>query len=230
MLIVLSDSQRLDFGSAQRVGRHTRPRFLAQARLLAGLLKKLDPRELASLMSISDPLAGLNAARYGQWKPPFTSRNARPAAFAFAGDVYRQLDARTLDESGLDWAQRHVRILSGLYGLLRPLDLIQPYRLEMDAPLRNPGGADLYAFWGERLARALDRELAAHRVPVVVNLASVACFKALRASRSRIVKPVFQQRRADRWKVLAFDAKRARGAMARYAIERRIDDPYERRD
>lgn len=225
MLIVLSPAKRLDFESAPHVTRHTQPRFLAQARPLVGLLKKMDTRELASLMSISDPLAALNAARFGQWRPPFTPRNARQAVLAFAGDVYEGLDAPSLDESDLDWAQDRVRILSGLYGVLRPLDLIQPYRLEMGTKLRNPKGADLYAYWGHRLANAIDEELSTHGTPVLVNLASAEYFKALGGLRSRVVQPVFQQRRADGWKVLAFAAKRARGAMTRYAIERRIDDP-----
>jgi cytoplasmic iron level regulating protein YaaA (DUF328/UPF0246 family) len=171
MLIVLSPAKRLDFESAPHIVAHTQPRFLSQARPLVGLLKKMDTRELASLMSISDPLAALNAARFGQWKPPFTSRNARQAVLAFAGDVYEGLDASSLDESDLGWAQEHVRILSGLYGVLRPLDLIQAYRLEMGTRLRNPKGDDLYSYWGERLSKAIDEELASHRVPVLVNLA-----------------------------------------------------------
>lgn len=227
MLIVLSPAKRLDFESPPHVTGHTQPRFLAQSRPLVELLKKMDTRELASLMSISDPLAALNAARFGQWKPPFTSRNARPAVLAFAGDVYEGLDARSLDESDLDWAQERVRILSGLYGVLRPLDLIQPYRLEMGTRLRNTKGADLYAYWGDRLSAAVDEELASHRHPVVVNLASVEYFKALAGLRSRVVQPVFQQRRPDGWKVVAFAAKRARGTMTRYAIERRIEDPVQ---
>ncbi len=227
MLIVLSPAKRLDFESPPHVPGHTQPRFLSQARPLAALLKKMDTRALATLMSISDPLAALNAARFGQWKPPFTPRNARPAVLAFAGDVYEGLDAATLDESDLDWAQDHVRILSGLYGVLRPLDLIQPYRLEMGTRLRTPKGADLYAYWGGQLSEAIDRELASHRTPVLVNLASAEYFKALAQLRSRVVQPVFQQRRADGWKVVAFAAKRARGMMTRYAIERRIDDPVQ---
>ncbi len=227
MLIVLSPAKRLDLETPPHITGHTQPRFLSQARPLAALLKKMDTRELASLMSISDPLAALNAARYSQWKPPFTPRNARQAVLAFAGDVYEGLDAATLDESDLDWAQDHVRILSGLYGVLRPLDLIQPYRLEMGTRLRNPKGADLYAYWGAQLSAALDRELASHRTPVLVNLASAEYFKSLARLRSRVVQPVFQQRRPDGWKVVAFDAKRARGMMTRYAIERRIDEPVQ---
>lgn len=225
MLIVLSPAKRLDFESAPHVTGHTQPRFLSQARTLVELLKKMDTREIASLMSISDPLAALNAARFGQWQPPFRPRNARQAVLAYAGDVYEGLDAGSLDESDLDWAQKHVRVISGLYGLLRPLDLIQPYRLEMGTRLRNASGVGLYAFWGDRLSRAIDEELASHAAPVLVNLASVEYFKALAGLRARVVQPVFQQRRPDGWKVVAFAAKRARGTMTRYAIERRIDDP-----
>ncbi len=225
MLIVLSPAKRLDFETPPHVTAHSQPRFLTQARTLVGLLKKLDARELASLMSISDPLAALNVARYGQWKPPFTPRNARPALLAFAGDVYEGLDAASLDEADLAWAQDRVRILSGLYGVLRPLDLIQPYRLEMGTRLENPKGRDLYAYWGQRLAQAIDEELATHASPILVNLASAEYFRALGGLRARVVQPVFQERRADGWKVMAFAAKRARGAMTRYAVEERIDDP-----
>src|SRR5690606_19186201 len=166
-------------------------------------------------MSISDPLAALNAARFGQWKPPFTPRNARPAVLAFAGDVYEGLDAATLDESDLAWAQDHVRILSGLYGILRPLDLMQPYRLEMGTRLANQRGRNLYEFWGERLAQALAAELDGQRTPVLVNLASEEYFKSVPPAglRYRIVQPVFQERRPGGYKVISFAAKRARGRM-----------------
>ncbi len=230
MLIVLSPAKRLDFETPPHVARHTQPAYLAQSRPLVALLKKMDTKALASLMSISDPLAALNAARYSHWKPPFTPANARPAVLAFAGDVYEGLDAPSLDAAALDWAQEHVRILSGLYGILRPLDLIQPYRLEMGTRLPNAKGPDLYAYWGERLSRAIDRELAGHRAPVLVNLASVEYFKALAGTRSRVVQPVFQEARSGVWKVVSFSAKRARGSMARFAIERRIDEPQALQD
>lgn len=232
MLIVLSPAKTLDFDTPAHVDRHSQPDFLAESRRLVAQLKQLDVARLASLMSVSDALAALNVARYARWKPPFTSRNAKQAVLAFDGDVYHGLDAASLDAARLDWAQAHLRILSGLYGILRPLDLIQPYRLEMGTRLGNERGRDLYAFWGERLARAVDGELDSHRCPVLVNLASAEYFKALAPDRLRhcVVQPVFQESRGGVWKVISFDAKRARGRMARFAIEQRIDDPAQLKD
>jgi cytoplasmic iron level regulating protein YaaA (DUF328/UPF0246 family) len=227
MLIVLSPAKTLDFETPSHVARHSRSAWLAQSRRLAAQLKTLDVAGLASLMSVSDTLAALNVARYARWKPPFGPHNAKQAVLAFDGDVYDGLDAPGLDAAQLDWAQKRLRILSGLYGILRPLDLIQPYRLEMGTRLANERGRDLYAFWGDRLARSIDAELDAHRYPVLVNLASEEYFKALapRTLRHRVVQPVFQERRGGAWKVMSFAAKRARGRMARFAIERRIEDP-----
>lgn len=227
MLIVLSPAKTLDFETPLSVSRHSQPEFLDQSRELVDVLAPLDRVQLAELMKISDALASLNVARFGAWKPPFTPDNARQAVLAFAGDVYEGLQAATLGEADLVWAQDHLRILSGLYGLLRPLDLIQPYRLEMGTRLENPRGRDLYAFWGERLAAALRAQLSAHAHPVLVNLASEEYFKAvpLRALGHPVLQPVFQERKGAAWKVVSFHAKRARGAMARWAIEHRIEDP-----
>ncbi len=227
MLIVLSPAKTLDFETPLGVTRHSQPELLDQSRELVGVLAPLDRVQLAELMKISDALAALNVARFGAWKPPFTPDNARQAVLAFAGDVYEGLKAATLSEADLAWAQDHLRILSGLYGLLRPLDLIQPYRLEMGTRLENPRGRDLYAFWGERLAQALRAQLSGHAHPVLVNLASEEYFKAvpLRALGHPVLQPVFQERKGAAWKVVSFHAKRARGAMARWAIEQRIEDP-----
>lgn len=227
MLIVLSPAKTLDFETPPVVQAHTRPDFLADSRLLARRLARFGPAELASLMKISDALAALNVARFGAWKTPFTPKNAKQAALAFDGDVYDGLNAPSLSAEQLDWAQSRLRILSGLYGLLRPLDLIQPYRLEMGTRLENERGRDLYAFWGDKLARALAAELADHRHPVLVNLASEEYFKAVprRALGRPVVQPVFQERKGAAWKVISFQAKRARGMMARHAIEHRIEDP-----
>jgi len=229
MLIVLSPAKTLDFDTPLDVDRHSRPAFLAQSRKLVERLRRLDVAQLASLMSISDTLAGLNVARYANWKTPFSPRNARQAVLAFDGDVYDGLDARSLDARGLEWAQAHLRILSGLYGVLRPLDLMQAYRLEMGTRLANERGPDLYAFWGERIARSIDADLASHRHPVLVNLASVEYFRAVAptALRHPVVQPVFQESRGGAWKVVSFAAKRARGRMARFAIEHRIHDPQQ---
>ncbi len=227
MLIVLSPAKTLDFDTPPHVGRYSQPAMLSESRRLVSRLKALDVAALASLMSISDTLAALNVARYTRWKTPFTPRNAKQAVLAFDGDVYDSLDAGSLDAEQLDWAQTHLRILSGLYGLLRPLDLMQPYRLEMGTRLANERGRDLYAFWGERIAASIAAELEAHRRPVLVNLASVEYFDAVArtALPYRVVQPVFQEARGGAWKVTGFAAKRARGRMARFAIEGRIDEP-----
>ncbi len=232
MLIVLSPAKTLDFETPPHVDPHSQPALLTESRRLVRRLKALDTAQIASLMSISDALAALNVARYARWKPPFTLRNAKQAVLTFDGDVYDGLDAPSLDAAQLDWAQAHLRILSGLYGILRPLDLLQPYRLEMGTRLGSERGRDLYAFWGERIARSIDAELDSHRIPVLVNLASAEYFRAVapRALQRPVVQPVFQESRGGAWKVISFAAKRARGRMARFAIERRIDDPEHLKD
>jgi uncharacterized protein len=228
MLMLVSPAKSLDYETPVPVPDHTQADFLADAALLIAGLRTLSPAQIAQLMDISDQLAALNFGRYADWTLPFTPANARPAVFAFDGDVYAGLDAYTLDAAALAWAQRHLRILSGLYGLLRPLDLIQAYRLEMGSKFANARGKDLYAFWGERLAAAICGELAGDVTPVVVNLASEEYFKAVGAKKLgvRVVQPVFEDWKG-RYKVISFYAKRARGLMVRYAIERRIDDPEE---
>lgn len=227
MLIVLSPAKTLDFESPLAERATTIPGFLDDSQLLVEGLRTLDPPALARLMDLSDALAALNVARYASWSLPFTTGNARPALLAFNGDVYEGLDPRSLSDGDLDWAQGRLRILSGLYGLLKPLDLMQPYRLEMGTRLSNARGKDLYAFWGDRLARALSAELAAHPSPVLVNLASEEYFKSvpLKSLGRRVVQPVFQERKGAQWKVVSFHAKRARGLMARFAIVDRLEEP-----
>lgn len=227
MLIVISPAKTLDFETPCKVRTCTQPAFLEDSALLVDRLRELGPAQLAELMSISDALAALNVARYAGWATPFTLENARQAVLAFDGDVYDGLDAWTLTARERERAQATLRILSGLYGVLRPLDLIQPYRLEMGTRLANPRGRDLYAFWGERIARTLAGELDGMRHPVLVNLASDEYFKAVApgALGQRVVKPVFQERKGAQWKVVSFHAKRARGLMARYALQNRVEDP-----
>lgn len=226
MLIVLSPAKRLDFESPSTREADGRPAMIAESRRLVRQLRGLTPADLARLMGISDSLASLNAARYQEWNTPFTPANAKPAVLAFAGDVYDGLQADSLDDAGLDWAQDHVRILSGLYGVLRPLDLIQAYRLEMGTRLPNERGPDLYSFWGQRIAKALRRAMADAGAKVLVNLASQEYFRSvdLAGWRAPIVQPVFEQWHGGKWKVISFDAKRARGSMTRFAIDRRLDD------
>lgn len=178
-------------------------------------------------MGISDKLAGLNAARFAEWHTPFTPENAKPAVQAFQGDVYLGLEAETFSDDDNAFAQQHLRILSGLYGLLRPLDLIQPYRLEMGTKLANPAGKDLYAFWKDTLTEALDRAVAESGTPVLVNLASNEYFKAIDAKRleARVITPVFKDEKNGQLKIISFYAKKARGLMSAWMIRQRLDDP-----
>jgi cytoplasmic iron level regulating protein YaaA (DUF328/UPF0246 family) len=227
MLIVLSPAKTLDYASPIVELEPTRPEFAADARRLVSVLRELSPLEVARLMDLSDALAALNVARYAAFRAAPRAGDARPAVLAFDGDVYDGLRARELDAESLAFAQRRLRILSGLYGVLRPLDAMQPYRLEMGTRLATERGRDLYAFWGERPARALRRALREAGGGTLVNLASEEYFRAVDpdALGVPVVQPVFQDRRGDGWKVISFNAKRARGAMARFAIEHRLEDP-----
>lgn len=222
MLFLLSPAKALDYETPLPAGlAHTQPLFVAQASALIDVLRALAPHELAQLMGLSDKLAALNVARYAAWSPRFTAQNARQAVMAFDGDVYGGLDARTLAPAELQWLQAHVCILSGLYGVLRPLDWMQPYRLEMGTRLATAQGANLYQFWGTRIADYLNERLAGEAAPVVVNLASQEYFKAvdLKALKARVVECVFQDYKGGQYKVISFLAKRARGLMARWAAQ-----------
>lgn len=228
MLLLLSPAKTLDYDAPtppEVAALQTSPLYLRQAAELIGVLRRCSPREVARLMDLSDALAQLNVARYAAWSPRATARNSKPAALAFAGDVYDGLDAGTLSVADLQWAQAHVAILSGLYGLLRPLDRLQPYRLEMGTRLRTPRSHDLYAFWGDTLAHRLDALLRGHAERVVVNLASQEYFRAVDrdALRAPVVGCVFEDWSTGRWRIVSFFAKRARGAMARYVIAQRIE-------
>jgi cytoplasmic iron level regulating protein YaaA (DUF328/UPF0246 family) len=228
MILVISPAKTLDFKTPSPTAVFTQPRHLKESAALMNLLKPLDPEGVARLLGISPDLAALNAGRYHQWQPPFTPGNAKQAVLAFAGDVYGGLDAPSLREADLAFAQDHLRILSGLYGLLRPLDLIQAYRLEMGTRLANPRGKDLYAFWKETLTKDLGRDLdQGGGAPVLVNLASEEYFKAVapRELERRIVTPVFEDWKNGAYKVISFFAKRARGLMARHAVLKRVTDP-----
>ena len=228
MILVISPAKTLDFATPAHTALATQPRHLKEARSLMKLLKPLDPDGVARLLGISPDLAALNAGRYQQWRTPFTAANAKQAVLAFDGDVYGGLDASSLPEPDLAFAQDHLRILSGLYGLLRPLDLIQAYRLEMGTRLANPKGRDLYAFWKETLTRDLALELAqAPGEPVLVNLASEEYFKAVHPAGlgARVITPVFQDWKGGDYKVISFFAKRARGLMARHVLRKRLTEP-----
>jgi len=227
MLIFLSPAKSLDYKTPPQVATHTLPVFLKQSEILIKQLRKLSPADIATLMDISDPLALLNFNRFADWSLPFTPQNAKQAALAFDGDVYDGLAAKSLSATDLDFAQQHVRILSGLYGILRPLDLMQPYRLEMGSKFANKAGKDLYAFWGERLLDAINEELAKMPRPIAVNLASEEYFKAAlgRRIKGQVIQPVFEDWKSGRFKIITFFAKRARGLMTRYAVLNRLDEP-----
>jgi len=226
MLILLSPAKSLDYETPPVTDRHTLPQFVDESAALIDVLRPWTPAQIASLMDLSDALAQLNVARYAAWRPKFTAANSKQAVLAFNGDVYEGLSAATLSPAQLDWAQDHLRILSGLYGILRPLDWMQPYRLEMGTRLPSPRGKDLYAWWGDRLAEHLNGELAASGDNVIVNLASQEYFKAVKrkALKARVVECVFEDWKGGAWKVISFHAKRARGLMARYIVEHRLQD------
>ncbi|MEM6160308.1 peroxide stress protein YaaA [Erwinia sp. P6884] len=232
MLMVISPAKTLDFESPLATTRFTQPALLDESQTLIEVARKLTPAQIGSLMSISDKLALLNAGRFNDWHPTFTPDNARQAILAFKGDVYTGLAAESLDEQDFDFAQRHLRILSGLYGLLRPLDLMQPYRLEMGTKLENPVGKDLYAFWAEKLTGALNAALAEQGEEVLINLASDEYFKALKPKQinARIIKPIFLDEKNGKYKVISFYAKKARGLMSRYIIQQRLTDPAQLKD
>lgn len=227
MLFLLSPAKSLDDSPPPVALAHTQPLFVKQAAELIDVLRQKTPQQIASLMHLSDALAALNVARYEAWRPRFTARNAKQAALAFDGDVYRGLDAASLSQEDLAWAQRHLCILSGLYGVLRPLDRMQPYRLEMGTRLITDRGDNLYQFWGAQIAEYLNRRLASDRTPVVVNLASQEYVKAVdrKVLKARVVECVFEQGRGGRYQVVSFFAKRARGLMARFATQHRISTP-----
>lgn len=227
MLVVLSPAKKLDYESESHVDAGTQPQFLAQSKKLIKEAKKLKADDLRSMMGISEALADLNVKRFNAFNAPFTPVNARPAIDAFQGDVYVGLDAKSLSAEERDFANDYVRILSGLYGLLKPLDLMQAYRLEMGIKFKNERGKNLYEFWGDRLAKALDKDLKEHEAQVVINLASNEYFKAVpqKALKAKVITPVFQEVKDGRARVISFLAKKARGAMTRYIIDNRLEKP-----
>jgi len=227
MLSILSPAKTLDFETPSTTQDVTQPDYLDLSRELIDILRGYSPQQLSQLMGISDKLAGLNAARYADWKTPFSLDNAKPAAQAFQGDVYVGLEASAFSADDNAFAQDHLRILSGLYGMLRPLDLIQPYRLEMGIRLKNAAGKDLYAYWRERLTLDLDEAIAASGSATLVNLASNEYSKAIdfKKLEAEVVSPVFQDEKNGQFKIISFHAKKARGLMAAWLIRERLDRP-----
>ena len=224
MLAIISPAKTLDYESKLATKKFTQPDFISDSSELIEKLKNIDPPQLSSLMGISDKLAELNHRRYLEWAPSFDKDNARPAALAFKGDVYIGLDAPTLSERDHSWAQKHVRILSGLHGLLRPLDRIRPYRLEMGTRLSTARGENLYQFWGSKVTTALNQAIAEQKQKVLINLASNEYFKVLDPSAidARLITIHFRDWKNGQYKFLSFFAKKARGLMARYMIDKRI--------
>ncbi len=230
MLTVLSPAKSLDFETPtpNNIAKLAiQPLFIEQSAALNQLLRPMDVPKLATLMSISDKLAALNVARNLAWSRTFDLNNAKPAVLAFDGDVYDGLSAKTLSLSELKQVNARVRILSGLYGVLRPFDLLQAYRLEMGTALHNPKGKDLYAYWGAQLAEYLRAELEGHKHVALVNLASEEYFKAvpLKALGVPVIVPVFKDAKNGAYKIISFFAKRARGTMARFIVQHKIDSP-----
>jgi len=224
MLLVISPAKTLDFETAPVTKAFSQPRYLKQSQQLIDDLQNLSVQDVASLMKLSDKLAGLNVARFQTWQTPFDLDNAKQAVLAFKGDVYTGLDADSLDESDLEFTQQHLRILSGLYGVLKPLDLMQAYRLEMGTKFANEKGKDLYQFWGNTIRESLESELTDG---VLINLASNEYFKAAQAKKlnAKIITPVFKDLKNGQYKIISFYAKKARGLMSRYIIQQRIEDP-----
>ena len=226
MLLVISPAKNLDYDTPAKTKQHTTPDFLEDAQELIDELRELAPHEVSALMGISDKLGVLNYDRFQSWSTPFSTDNAKQAVLAFNGDVYTGLAAETFKADDFKFAQKHLRILSGLYGLLRPLDLMQPYRLEMGTKFANGRGKDLYTFWGDTITDAINKQLKTLKSEVLVNLASNEYFKSVKPKKlnAEIITPVFKDWKGDKYKIISFYAKKARGLMAAYIIENRITD------
>lgn len=225
MLALISPAKTLDYTTALPTDTYTQPRLLEQSQQLIDVCRKLSASEIASLMTVSEKIANLNVERFRDWNADFDFSNARQALFAFKGDVYTGLDAYHLKDQDIDFAQQHLRMLSGLYGLLRPLDLMMPYRLEMGTKLKNSRGHNLYEFWGSIITDQINQDLAEIDAKVLVNLASDEYYKSVNEKKikAEIVKPVFLDQKNGKYKVISFYAKKARGLMARYLIENKLN-------
>lgn len=226
MLIVLSPAKTLDFETVASTADYSQATLLSESELLIDRCQKLSMQDIASLMKVSDKIAGLNVARFADWQLPLTLNNAKQALFAFKGDVYTGLQAETLAPKTLNYAQQHLRILSGLYGLLRPLDLMLAYRLEMGTKLDNLRGTNLYQFWGSLVTQEVNKALQAQGDSVLINLASNEYFKAVKKKelKGQVITPIFKDQKKGQYKVISFYAKKARGLMARYILENEITD------
>ncbi len=223
MIVLLSPAKTLDFEPNQTTI-HSEARLMRDSEKLVEILKTMSPSDIGQLMKVSDKIASLNVERYHQFNTPFCLDNAKQAIFAFKGDVYQGLQAETFDKEDLDFAQRHVRILSGLYGVLRPLDLMQPYRLEMGTKLQQNGSKDLYEFWDSKITELINLDFKASNSNLVVNLASKEYFKAIKKNQlqGELLEIDFKENRDGKYKVIAFNAKKARGAMTHQIVKHKI--------
>lgn len=226
MLILISPAKKLDYDTTPNTDTYSQPQMLDHSQELIDQLKQLAPHQVAELMHLSDKLAALNFERYQEWQQPFTPDNARQAVLAFKGDVYEGMDAYAMSQDQLDYAQQHLRILSGLYGVLRPLDLMQAYRLEMGTSFQNARGKDLYAFWSGVITDKLNADLQDSGSDLIINLASNEYFKSVKKKNleGRLIVPAFKDWKNGQYKMISFFAKKARGMMARYLIDEQIDD------
>jgi len=229
MLLAISPAKTLDYATPVNTPHYTTPAYLDQSHLLVERARQYSVHDLMELMEVSLAIAELNVARFAAWQTPFTPLNARQALLAFKGEVYHGLHAESLDEEGLAFAQQHLRILSGLYGLLRPLDLMQPYRLEMGRPIDTARGKNLYEFWGNTITQGINAHLAAIGSTTLINLASNEYFKAVKPKllNGEIITPEFKEKKNGDYKMLGVYAKKARGLMSRFVIDNRITDPQE---
>ena len=227
MFFVLSPAKNLNEKDPSPVSSFTLPDLLPEAEILMQELRQLAPQQIAELMHVSDKIALLNAERNAAWHTPFTPENAKQAVFMFNGDVYEGIAADTLKPKQIDYLQQHVRLLSGLYGVLRPLDLMQPYRLEMGTAFTNTRGKNLYEFWGDKITDLLNQTLKQAGSDVLINLASQEYFKSVNTKKlnARLITPIFKDEKNGKYKIISFYAKRARGLMVRYAAEHGITEP-----
>jgi len=229
MLLLISPAKTLDFDTDAIIEQYSQPDFLAESAELIDQLKILSPSDISSLMSISEKLGILNSNRFMQWQLPFTPENSKQALLAFKGDVYEGINANSFSSEDLNWANQHLRILSGLYGLLKPLDLIQAYRLEMGTRFANQGGKNLYEFWANKITDKINDELPTHKNGCIINLASNEYFKSVKPKllNGEIITPVFKDWKNDKYKIISFYAKKARGMMSAYIIKNRLENPAE---
>jgi len=227
MLILISPAKTLDYDTPASTKKFTQPAMLEDSQALINELETLSAKDVSKLMKISDKLGQLNAERFSQWQPPFDMDNAKQSLLTFKGDVYTGMEAENFSSKDMTYAQKHLRILSGLYGLLRPLDLMQAYRLEMGTSFKNQRGKDLYAFWGDKITEALNKDLKKNKTETVINLASNEYFKAVKPKllEAEIITPVFKDEKNGQFKIISFYAKKARGMMAAFIIQNQIDNP-----